>query len=341
MGGFGARSETGTRPPDPDSNNVSVLRKFKKKPKPTPSPINLHPVEKLATPTEEQYSKNRFNPFDSDEPADQTAISDEPANNSSNIEPANQPESPFFSRETLENFLESKLILTSDDFDDQAVDSQAVDDGSDLTAHTVQVVDVDSKQQQKSPTDAVSTSSDSNSSESCESKRHLQADFNALLHLQLDVMSESSSGGSRKSDPALDSDDTTVVDDVWTSTKDCDIWNDGSQNCPVSCVSGSTNYVCRVDSRQNLQYTMTNFSNFVWQTSEDKADSLSVSCSGRIVWRLHQGSVWALVKPHRTAPKGSKWIEVASDVVSITVCDHSGWYLKRNGDVSWSNLEIF
>lgn len=273
--------------------------------------VTLHPVDKLSTPTEEQYSKNRFNPFDN--APEESAPQEIPAEQ-------DEPASPGVSRQTLEDFLKHTLTAV-------ACSQKEPEEDEKITVVSPEPEEIPALQDLQEP----EIQSFNGSEPSCESPGRSSVDFGTLLQLRLGFQSDDSRPSSRQTDeiPA----DFDEQGDSWHLCRGSDIWNDTLHSHNILCVAASGRYVCCVDSNKILKYSLLNLPSFVWQESADKADLVCVSPNGGIVWRLLNGTAYGLLKPHRNAPKGVKWVEAAHNVVTAAVTDRTAWYLRQNGEV--------
>ncbi|GAB6021574.1 Tectonin beta-propeller repeat containing 2, variant 3 [Chamberlinius hualienensis] len=70
-----------------------------------------------------------------------------------------------------------------------------------------------------------------------------------------------------------------------------------------------------------------------WHKTEYPAKQISVSPSGKRVWRIHDHSAYALFEPSVRGPFGIRWMEVALDVQQISVHESCVWYVTCSGEV--------
>ena len=66
----------------------------------------------------------------------------------------------------------------------------------------------------------------------------------------------------------------------------------------------------------------------VWRKATGSANQITVSPSGKIVWRLHRGVVYAGTKISSRHPEGLKWVEAVRDVEYIAVGNDCAWLVE-------------
>ena len=107
--------------------------------------------------------------------------------------------------------------------------------------------------------------------------------------------------------------------DLWTSYSVPDIL--------ISlCVSSS--HVWLIDYNEKLHFSQVDGSTLRWRSVQQCAQQVSVSPSGRIVWVMYRGMLYAATKISSRMPAGTKWEDfVQSGVAYMSVSDTSGWWV--------------
>ncbi|KAH9495061.1 hypothetical protein Btru_018728 [Bulinus truncatus] len=111
-------------------------------------------------------------------------------------------------------------------------------------------------------------------------------------------------------------------------------WSEFTTPANIYSLVVSNTHIWFTDKSENIYYSSIGSPKGVmWRKASGKANQISVSPSGHIVWRLHHGVVHAGTKINSRHPEGMKWVEAIRDVEMICVDDKSGWYIKKNGQV--------
>ncbi|KAK0046533.1 tectonin beta-propeller repeat-containing protein 2 [Biomphalaria pfeifferi] len=111
-------------------------------------------------------------------------------------------------------------------------------------------------------------------------------------------------------------------------------WSEFTTPANIYSLVVSYTHVWFTDKSENIYYSsMGSPKGVVWRKATGKANQISVSPSGHIVWRLHHGVVHAGTKINLRHPEGLKWVEAIKDVETMCVDDKTAWYVKKTGEV--------
>ncbi|XP_041353427.1 tectonin beta-propeller repeat-containing protein 2-like [Gigantopelta aegis] len=111
-------------------------------------------------------------------------------------------------------------------------------------------------------------------------------------------------------------------------------WSEISAPANIYSLALSDTHIWFTDKSEHIYFSAINSpKGILWRKASGSASQISVSRSGKIVWRLHKGTAYAGTKITAKRPEGMKWVEAVRDVAFIAVDNRCAWYVKNNGTV--------
>lgn len=103
-------------------------------------------------------------------------------------------------------------------------------------------------------------------------------------------------------------------------------WSEFMTPANIYSLVVSNSHIWFTDKNENIYYsTVGTPKGIQWRKATGRANQISVSPSGQIVWRLHRGTVYAGTKISSRHPEGLKWVEAIRDVLTISVDNDCAW----------------
>ena len=114
--------------------------------------------------------------------------------------------------------------------------------------------------------------------------------------------------------------------EVFDSGSSLDAWTSYSVPDILISLCVSNRHVWLIDYNEKLHFSRVDGSSLRWHSVQQSAQQVSVSPSGRIVWVMYRGMLYAATKISSRMPAGSKWEDfVQSGVAYMSVDDSCGW----------------